>query len=162
MTAETPGFIHLRVRTALSLLQSMIRPKDLAKWAANTSAPAVGVTDENLFAALELAEALTDVGVQAITGLTLEVVEPGVTGEAGKLVLIAQNETGYRNLMELSSSSFLTPAGDDKRVALATVLAHAQGLICLTGGHGGLYNRRAASRADRRGARQAAGVVGCV
>ena len=149
MTAETPGFIHLRVRTALSLLQSMIRPKDLAKWAANTSAPAVGVTDENLFAALELAEALTDVGVQAITGLTLEVVEPGVTGEAGKLVLIAQNETGYRNLMELSSSSFLTPAGEDKRVALATVLAHAQGLICLTGGHGGLYNRRAgAGRID--------------
>jgi DNA polymerase III alpha subunit len=31
MTAEAPRFIHLRVRTALSLLQSMIRPKDLAK-----------------------------------------------------------------------------------------------------------------------------------
>ena len=67
MTAEIPqegaakeaaSFIHLRVRTALSLLQSMIRPKDLAKWAAATGAPAVAVTDENLFAALELAEAL--------------------------------------------------------------------------------------------------------
>nr|MBP9234159.1 DNA polymerase III subunit alpha [Hyphomonadaceae bacterium] len=145
MKAETPRFIHLRVRTALSLLQSMIRPKDLAKWAAATGAPAVAVTDENLFAALELAEALSEVGVQSITGLTLEVAEPGVTGEVGKLVLIAQSETGYRNLMELSSSSFLTPAGDDKRVALSTVLAHAEGLICLTGGHGGLYNRRAAA-----------------
>ena len=68
MTAETPKFIHLRVRTALSLLQSMIRPKDLAKWAAATGAPAVGVTDDNLFAALELAEALTEAGVQSITG----------------------------------------------------------------------------------------------
>ena len=102
-------------------MNSMIRPKDLAKWAAATGAPAVAVTDENLFAALELAEALSEVGVQSITGLTLEVAEPGVTGEVGKLVLIAQSETGYRNLMELSSSSFLTPAGDDKRAARLTV-----------------------------------------
>ncbi len=68
MTAETPKFIHLRVRTALSLLQSMIRPKDLAKWAAATGAPAVAVTDDNLYAALELAEALSEQGVQSITG----------------------------------------------------------------------------------------------
>ena len=63
MTPEAPRFIHLRVRTALSLLQSMIRPKDLAKWAAGNAAPAVAVTDDNLFAALELAEALTEQGV---------------------------------------------------------------------------------------------------
>ena len=145
MTAEKPQFIHLRVRTALSLLQSMIRPKDLAKWAAGGGVPAVGVTDDNLFAALELAEALSEAGVQAITGLTIDVVEPGVTGEVGSLALIAQNEAGYRNLMELSSKAFLTPAGGDKRVKIADVFAHAEGLICLTGGHGGLFNRRAAA-----------------
>ena len=145
MTAETPRFIHLRVRTALSLLQSMIRPKDLAKWAASTGTPAVGVTDDNLFAALELAEVLTEAGVQSITGLALDVVEPGVAGETGKLALLAQNEAGYRNLMSLSSASFLSPAGDAHQVALATVLEHAEGLICLTGGHGGLLNRRAAA-----------------
>jgi DNA polymerase III subunit alpha len=145
MTAETPRFIHLRVRTALSLLQSMIRPKDLAKWAASTGAPAVGVTDDNLFAALELAEVLTEAGVQSITGLALDVVEPGVAGETGKLALLAQNEAGYRNLMSLSSASFLSPAGDAHQVALATVLEHSAGLICLTGGHGGLLNRRAAA-----------------
>ncbi len=143
MTAETPRFIHLRVRTALSLLQSMIRPKDLAKWAASTGAPAVGVTDDNLFAALELAESLSDAGVQAITGLTLDVIEPSVTGEQGKLALLAQNEAGYRNLMELSSASFVAPAGNGREVTFADVLKHADGLICLTGGHGGLFNRRA-------------------
>ena len=145
MTPEAPRFIHLRVRTALSLLQSMIRPKDLAKWAAGNAAPAVAVTDDNLFAALELAEALTEQGVQSITGLTLSVAEPGVSGEAGTLALLAQSETGYRNLMKLSSASFLTPVGNDHQVALATVLEHADGLICLTGGAGGLLNRRAAS-----------------
>jgi DNA polymerase-3 subunit alpha len=145
MTPEAPRFIHLRVRTALSLLQSMIRPKDLAKWAAGNAAPAVAVTDDNLFAALELAEALTEQGVQSITGLTLSVAEPGVSGESGTLALLAQSETGYRNLMKLSSASFLTPVGNDHQVALATVLEHADGLICLTGGAGGLLNRRAAA-----------------
>ena len=154
MTAETPPeaapkeaakFIHLRVRTALSLLQSMIRPKELAKWASATSAPAVAVTDNNLFAALELSEALSEQGVQSITGLTLNVLEPGVTGETGALALIAQSEAGYRNLMKLSSESFVTPAGTDHQVPLASVLAHADGLICLTGGSEGLLNRRAAA-----------------
>jgi DNA polymerase-3 subunit alpha len=163
MTAETPRFIHLRVRTALSLLQSMIRPKDLAKWAAAAGAPAVGVTDENLFAALELSDALADVGVQPITGLTLDIIEPGVTGEQGKLALLAQSETGYRNLMELSTKAFVTPAGDGRQVAIATVLEHAEGVICLTGGHGGLFNRRAGiSRVDevRAGLKQLATAFG--
>ena len=128
MTAETPRFIHLRVRTALSLLQSMIRPKDLAKWAANAGAPAVGVTDDNLFAALELSETLAEAGVQPITGLTLDVIEPGVAGEVGTLALIAQNEAGYRNLLELSSASFLSPNGPNREVSLAIVLSRAEGL----------------------------------
>ncbi len=37
MTQTSPRFIHLRVRSALTLLQSMIRPKDLAKWASETA-----------------------------------------------------------------------------------------------------------------------------
>ncbi|RYG25131.1 MAG: PHP domain-containing protein, partial [Burkholderiales bacterium] len=116
MTTEPAKFIHLRVRTALSLLQSMIRPKQLGKWAAATSTPAVAVTDDNLFAALELADALSEQGVQFITGLTVEVVEPGVQGEVGKLALLAQDEAGYQNLMKLSTTGFVTPAGDDKRI----------------------------------------------
>ncbi len=47
--------------------------------------------------------------------------------------------------MALSSLAFVSPAGDEKQVSLATLLEHAAGLICLTGGHGGLLNRRAAS-----------------
>ena len=121
MTNEPARFIHLRVRTALSLLQSMIRPKDLAKWAATNDVPAVAVTDDNLFAALELADGLTEKGVQSITGLTLGVVEPGVQGETGQIALLAQSEAGYRNLMKLSSMSFLSPDGSDRQVALAKV-----------------------------------------
>jgi DNA polymerase-3 subunit alpha len=139
---EAPRFIHLRVRTALSLLQSMIRPKDLAKWAKETGAPAVGVTDDNLFAALELSEAMAEVGVQPITGLTLKVIEPG--GHVGEVGLLAQSEAGYLNLMHLSSATFLSPAGDNREVALDLVLAKSEGLICLTGGADGFLRKRAA------------------
>ena len=163
MTAETPKFIHLRVRTALSLLQSMIRPKDLAKWAVANGVPAVGVTDDNLFAALELAEGLSEQGVQPITGLTLKVIEPGVTGEAGHLAFIAQSQAGYLNLMKLSTEGFISPAGNDGQVALASVLQHSEGLICLTGGASGLLNRRAAAgRVDevRKRLQELAGAFG--
>jgi len=145
MTMQSPRFIHLRVRTALSLLQSMIRSKDLAKWATATMTPALGVTDDNLFGALELAEALGEVGAQSITGLTLDVIESGVAGERGKIALLAQNEAGYRNLMVLSTMSFLTPDGPGREVSFERVLEHAEGLICLTGGAEGLLNKRAAA-----------------
>jgi len=149
---EAPRFIHLRVRTALSLLQSMIRPKDLAKWAAANAVPAVAVTDANLFAALELADSLTEQGVQSITGLTLSILEPGVSGETGSLALIAQNQAGYRNLMKLSSASFLAPAGSDNQVSLATLIEHSDGLICLTGGGGGAAEPARGGRKGPRGA----------
>ena len=127
----------------------MIRPKDLAKWAKAARAPAIGVTDDNLFAALELSEALSEAGVQPLTGITLRVREAGVAGEEGDLALIAQTEDGYRNLMRLSSESFLSPAGDNRQVSFERVTELSAGLICLTGGRGGLFNRRAAG--GRRG-----------
>jgi DNA polymerase-3 subunit alpha len=143
--SETPAFIHLRVRSALSLLQSMIRPKDLAKWAAAEGAPAVAVTDDNLFASLELSEALSGAGVQPITGLSVCAVEPGITGETGYLVFLAQNEAGYQNLMKLSSEAFLTSVREANSIAFERVLELSEGLICLTGGYGGLLHRRAAN-----------------
>ncbi len=145
MTLPAPSFVHLRVRSALSLLESMIRPKELAKWAKETGAPAVGVTDTNLFGVLELSETLAENGVQSIPGLTLTVVEPGGTGAVGELALLAQSEAGYRNLMALSTASFLEPAGEDERVPLTKVIEHAEGLICLTGGADGLLQKRAAA-----------------
>jgi DNA polymerase-3 subunit alpha len=138
-----PRFVHLRVRTAFSLLQSMIRPKELAAWAAAGGAPAVAVTDDNLFAALEVSEALADKSVQPVIGLTAMAIDAG--GHAGALALLAQDEGGYANLMALSSQSFLAPAGEEGALRLPDIAARSTGLICLTGGGGGLFERLAAS-----------------
>jgi DNA polymerase III subunit alpha len=131
-------FIHLRARSAYSLLQSAIHVKALAKLAAKAGMPALGLADSNnLCGALEFSEAAAELGVQPIVGLVLEV--RGEGGIAGSLALYAQNAAGYSNLMRLSSAAFLEPeTHGDPHVALERVLSCGEGLIALTGGGDGL------------------------
>jgi len=80
--------------------------------------PAVAVTDSgNLFAALEFSEYMSGAGVQPIIGCQMELAygeatRPGEKGpEPRAIVLLAQNEQGYLNLLKLNSCNFLE-AGD--------------------------------------------------
>ena len=132
-------FIHLRARSAYSLLQSAIQVKGLTKLAAKLEMPALGLTDtNNLFGALEFSEAAVEAGIQPIIGLALEVKDE--SGVAGAIALYAQNEVGYSNLMRLSSSAFLdTEATDEPHVAFARVLELSDGLIAFTGGGDGAF-----------------------
>jgi DNA polymerase III subunit alpha len=127
-------FIHLRARSAYSLLQSAVQVKALAKLAAKHGMPALGLTDSNnMFGALEFSEAAAELGIQPIVGVALDV--RGENGLAGTLALIAQNNAGYSNLMQLSSAAYLeSDSHDEPHVPFARVLAHAEGLIALTGG----------------------------
>ena len=77
--------------------------------------PALAITDTgNLFGALEFSMAAADAGVQAILGCALGLAREeestqlgGKFPEPDRIVLLAQNETGYRNLMALSTAAFL-------------------------------------------------------
>jgi DNA polymerase-3 subunit alpha len=130
-------FIHLRARSAYSLLQSALQIDDLARLAVKHEMPALALTDaNNLFGALEFSEYFAGKGVQPIIGLTLSV--KGEEGLNGALALFAQNTAGYSNLMRLSTSAFLDVSSQDEpHVPLARVLDHAEGLIALTGGPAG-------------------------
>ncbi|MES1202436.1 MAG: DNA polymerase III subunit alpha [Pseudomonadota bacterium] len=130
-------FIHLRARSAYSLLQSALQVGDLAKLAVKHEMPALALTDSNnLFGALEFSDYFAAKGVQPIVGLALDIKgEPGVEGT---LALLAQNSDGYSNLMQLSSAAFLdVPASEAPHVTLERLKDHAQGLIALTGGASG-------------------------
>jgi len=111
---QTPRFIHLRLHSAYSLLEGAIQIKALAKMAADAGMPAVAVTDSgNLFAALEFSEYMSGAGVQPIIGCQFDLAygetpRPGEKGpEPRAIVLLAQNEAGYLNLLKLNSSNFL-------------------------------------------------------
>ncbi len=144
----TSPFVHLRVRSPYSLLEGALKIKEVAARAGAAGMPAVALTDtNNLFGALEFSETLAAAGVQPIIGCTLSVrldaPRPGERSEPdGTLVLLAQNEAGYRNLMALSSDAYLKVGGaEEAHVPIDRVLEAGEGLICLTGGHDGLLNR---------------------
>ena len=151
-------FVHLRVHTAYSLSEGAIKIPDLVKLCAAEAMPAVAVTDtNNLFGALEFAVAAAGEGVQPIVGCQLAVApmeaasaaetafRPGPRNGRKRrhdaLVLLAQNEEGYRNLMTLVSRSFLESEAGDAHVAFADIAAHAAGLIALTAGASGALGR---------------------
>lgn len=133
-------FIHLHLHSAYSLAEGAIRIKDLVKRCKYNSMPAVAVTDtNNLFGALEFAMAAVEEGVQPIIGSQL-------TMEDGRhLVLLVQNERGYRNLSRLVSDTYMNGGGGkDFMASYADLAACAEGLICLSGGpiHGVVEENR--------------------
>jgi DNA polymerase-3 subunit alpha len=145
------GFVHLRVKSAYSLLEGAIRPAELAKLARASAMPAVAVTDvDNLFGAYEITETLAKNGVQPIVGCQLSVDLGETPAAAGavmrekppSLVLLVQNDAGYRNLTKLLSAAYLgAEPGDYPHVKWPILSAHADGLIALTGGPTGPLNR---------------------
>ena len=86
---------------------------------------------------------------------------PALRDRIAPIVLLAQNETGYNNLMWLSSNAYLE-CDAEPHVTLAQLAAHADGLICLTGGALGAGWLSAASGAARCGPGAAARTGGDV
>src|SRR5258706_12743902 len=103
--------------------------------------PAVAIEDRpNLFGALEFSVATKAVGVQPIIGCALPVsgIGDGPLERWARMptvVLLAQNETGYRNLTQLPTAPFLeAEVHQEPHVPWAKAAAHAEGLILLSGG----------------------------
>jgi DNA polymerase-3 subunit alpha len=153
-------FIHLRVHSAYSLSAGAIKVKALVALAQRHAMPAVAMVDRgNLFGALEFARAARDAGIQPIVGCELGLRRSdgegrfaGRSGQAAApepVVLLAQNEAGYRNLLKLVSRSFLeSEGGEEPQVALAGLDGMTDGLILLTGGPRGPIGRLIADGQD--------------
>jgi len=142
-----PRFIHLRLHTEYSLLEGAVRLKKLPDQVRALGMPAVAVTDSNnMFAALEFSVSAMKAGIQPILGCQVDVAydrpEPGVRAKPpAPIVLLAQDETGYLNLMKLNSALYLGHPGELPRVTPEDLTAHAGGLICLSGGPDGPVGR---------------------
>jgi DNA polymerase-3 subunit alpha len=136
-------FVHLRVRSAFSLLESTVRLELLAKACRAAAMPAVAVTDDaNLFGVMQFCAAAKKAGVQPIVGtlLALAPFEP-LTRTPGRqpvpehVVLLVKDEGGYGNLLRLISRAYVTAEpGAEIKVTLEELAQHQDGLILLTGG----------------------------
>jgi len=145
--ASAPRFIHLRTHTEHSLLEGAVPVKKLVEMTAKAQMPAIAVTDSNnMFCALEFSVTAKDAGVQPIVGCQISLShDPAGLGERPRppapLVLLAQSQAGYMNLMKLNSCLYLRGDGTLPHVTLDELAQHNDGLICLSGGPDGPLGR---------------------
>ena len=117
-----------------------MRLKKLAGACADMDMPAVAVTDKNnLFAALEFSIYAADAGVQPIIGCQFDLAfedppAPDKPAPLAPIVLLAQSEVGYENLMKLNSCLYVDKGGALPQITFEQLTQHSEDVICLTGG----------------------------
>ncbi len=137
----TPGFVHLHLHTEYSLVDGIVRVKPLVKEVAERGMPAVAITDMgNLFAMIKFYKAALGAGVKPIIGAELWVRRQD--DSSGRLVLLCQDERGYRSLTRLVSRGYT----EGQQRGIPWVDRHwldgeTTGLIALSGGREGDVGR---------------------
>jgi len=133
------NFVHLHLHTDYSLLDGACEIGELTAEAARRGMPAVAVTDHgNLFAAANFYQQATTHGVKPIIGCEVYVAPDnhknrGAEAErSNHLVLLCENDEGYRNLMQLVSTGFLEGFYYKPRVDHELLAKHSRGLIALS------------------------------
>jgi DNA polymerase-3 subunit alpha len=135
------SFVHLHLHTEYSLLDGSIRMKELMKKAAEFNMPAVAMTDHgNLFGAIEFYQEAQRAGVKPIIGCEVYVAPgshkdrpPSRRESAYHFTLLAENETGYRNLVKLVTAAHLDGFHYAPRIDKEMLAARSEGLIGLSG-----------------------------
>ena len=102
------SFVHLRVHTEYSLVDSIVRVPDLMQAAAAASMPAVALTDQsNLFAMVKFYKEAQHAGIKPLIGVDAWIRETGERAPPARVVLLCQNLAGYRHLTQLVTRSYL-------------------------------------------------------
>ncbi len=142
---QTPNpFIHLHLHSEFSLFDSTIRIKPLIKQVVEADMPAVALTDQcNLFGLVRFYQAAINAGVKPICGVDLWLRNPDDPEAPFCLVLLIQNNQGYRHLTELVSRSYQEGQYLGKPMIDMAWLTptHCEGLIALSGGRDGDIGR---------------------
>ncbi len=133
-------FVHLHVHSEYSLLDGLSRVKDLARRAKELHMPAIALTDHGvMYGVVEFARACRGAGVKPIIGLEAYVAPRGMADKDPQkdrgpyhLVLLAENQTGYRNLLQIATASQLDGFYYKPRVDKPFLQAHAEGIIALS------------------------------
>ena len=137
-------FVHLHCHSHYSLLDGASKIPLLVKRASSLGMPALAITDHgNLYGAVEFLREAKAANIKPIVGLEAYVAprhrtERSMGGGSGKeyafhLTLLARNGEGVRNLMRLSSASFLEGFYYKPRIDKEILERHSEGLICLSG-----------------------------
>jgi DNA polymerase-3 subunit alpha len=171
------SFTHLHVHTEFSMLDGAARLDELVAKAVGDGQPAIRITDHgNMYGTLDFYKECRAQGVKPIIGTEAymafehrserpvrrgRVDDSGGETDGGKklyyhLTLLAENDTGYRNLIQLSSLAFLEGYYYKPRLDWELLEKYSEGLICTTGCLGG-HVLQSLLRGDTKGALDKAG-----
>ena len=133
------SFVHLHLHSQYSLLDGANRLDDVIVAAKSAGMPAVALTDHgNMFGAIDFYNRARGHGIKPIIGIEAYVARGSRLQKSAEharnnhLVLLARNETGYRNLIKLTSRSFLDGFYYKPRVDKELLAEHAEGIIALS------------------------------
>jgi DNA polymerase III subunit alpha len=135
--ADIP-FVHLHNHTDYSLLDGACEIDQLMQVCAEQKMPAVGMTDHgNLFGAVQFYNSANAHGIHPVIGCEVYVSGQGHktrsdTDRYHHLVLLCENQEGYRNLIDLASTAYLEGFYYKPRIDKDLLAAHSKGLICLS------------------------------
>ena len=135
------GFAHLHVHTEYSLLDGACRIKDAVGLASSMGMDALAITDHGvMYGVVQFYEACKAAGVRPVIGCEVYLARSsrldksqGLSDKPYHLVLLAETDEGYRNLMRIVSAGFLEGFYYKPRVDLEVLSRHSRGLIALTG-----------------------------
>ncbi|MBR4960282.1 MAG: DNA polymerase III subunit alpha, partial [Clostridia bacterium] len=135
-----PDFVHLHLHSEYSLLDGACRITDIPGKAKEMGHSAVAITDHGvLYGAVAFYKACKDQGIQPIIGCEVYVARRSMQdrdrerdGKSYHLVLLVENETGYRNLIWLVSKAYTDGFYTKPRIDLELLQGHTEGLIALS------------------------------
>src|SRR5580658_5695260 len=138
-SSASSNFVHLHVHTDYSLLDGARDLGEMTAEASRRGMPAVAVTDHgNLFAAANFYNKAITHGVKPIIGCEVYVAPDnhknrGSDAErSNHLVLLCENQEGYRNLIQLVSTGYLEGFYYKPRIDKDLLSRHSKGLIALS------------------------------
>lgn len=134
-------FVHLHVHSEYSLLDGLSRINDLVARAVELNQPAIALTDHGaMYGTMPFYQAATSAGIKPIIGIetylsnrTMQDKDPQLDKERFHMLLLAQNQTGYQNLLQIASAAQLDGYYYKPRIDRAFMARHADGLIATTG-----------------------------
>ena len=135
------SFAHLHVHTEYSLLDGFSNIKKLVKRVKELDMPAIAITDHGtMFGVIDFYKAATEAGIKPIIGVeaymaarTMQDRDSKLDRSSNHLLLLAENETGYKNLLKISSAAQLDGFYYYPRIDHDFLAAHSEGLICTSG-----------------------------
>ena len=106
-------FIHLRCLSSYSLSESTLKIQKLVQIAKKNNMPALAITDNNnMFGVFEFAQECIKNNIQPIIGTSINLIDIQSKNKVSQISFLVKNEAGYKNLIYLSSLSYLKKNND--------------------------------------------------